>query len=426
MQIGFMIGSVLNGWVSDRLGRKLSMIIGAFVTAIGVAVIYTSDMSSIVDHRRGAFLAGKIVLGMGLSMMANTAVIYNSEIAPAKLRGVSLSLFQFFLVLGQLIAAVVAGREISDGLRQISYRICFASQWALAGAAAVAACLVPESPAYLLRRERVDAARKSFARLYGADSVESSLVAMQTTLEHERQEQKSAADASYLECFRGHAWRRTRITIYASIVQQFQGITFVANGTYFMIIAGLSPTNALTVLQVASALALVGIMASWYLSQVAGRRRTLLSCTAWLGLVWLSVGIAGCFPATNNAALWYMGIMINLVLFFFNIGAGPIVPIIIAETSSIRLRAKTNAIGFLCNGFASWLFNFFVPYMFNADEGNLGGKTGFFFAGLCVIAFAVLFLELPEMKNRTFRQLDEMFEEKVATRKFKTFRCVSA
>ncbi|KAH7140076.1 maltose permease MAL61 [Dactylonectria estremocensis] len=423
MQIGFMIGSVLNGWVADRVGRKLSMMAGAVITAAGIAVVFTCDLSESIEHRRGAFLAGKIVIGMGLSMMATTCLVYNSEIMPPKLRAVSLSLFQFQTVLGQLIAAVVAGSQISDGFQMTSYRICFATQWAMAGAAFVSALVVPESPAWLLRRDNVEGARKSFTRLVGPTNVEAAMVALQSTLEHEKQEQKDAVDVTWAECFRGQNWRRLRIIIYASIVQQFHGLTFVANGTYFMIIAGLSPTNSITVLELASGLSLVAIMISWVLTNYVGRRRSILGCTAFLALVWLSVGIAGFY--SSQAALWYMGIMINLVMVFFNLGAGPVIPIIVAETSAVRLRAKANALGFVCNGLASCAFNLFVPYMFNSDEGNLGGKTGLFFAGLCVIAWSVLFFELPEMKNRTYLQLDEMFENKVKTRHFRKYKSSS-
>ncbi|KAH6959774.1 general substrate transporter [Ilyonectria sp. MPI-CAGE-AT-0026] len=420
MQIGFMVGSVINGWVADRVGRKLSMMAGAIVTAAGIAVVFTCDLSESMEHRRGAFLAGKIVIGMGLSMMATTCLVYNSEIMPPKLRGVSLSLFQFQLVLGQLIAAVVAGSQIPDGLQMTSYRVCFATQWAMAGAAFVAAFLVPESPAWFLRRGNVEGARKSFSRLVSPTHVEAAMVALQSTLEHEKQEQKDADEVSWAECFRGHNWRRLRIIIYASIVQQFHGLAFVANGTYFMIIAGLSPTNAITVLELASGLSLVAIMISWVLTNYIGRRRSILGCTAFLALIWISVGIAGFY--TTQTALWYMGIMINLVMVFFNLGAGPVIPIIVAETSTVRLRAKANALGFIFNGLASCAFNLFVPYMFNSDEGNLGGKAGLFFAGLCIIACLVLFFELPEMKDRTYLQLDEMFENKVKTRAFRKYK----
>lgn len=118
-----------------------------------------------------------------------------------------------------------------------------------------------------------------------------------------------------------------------------------------------------------------------------------------------------------------MGVMINLVMVFFNVGSGPVIPIIASETSSVRLRLKANAIGFVSSSFVSWLFNFCVPYIFNADEGNLGGKTGLIFAALSAIAWLIFSFELPEMKNRTYLQLDEMFENKVKTRDFRKYQC---
>lgn len=421
MQIGFMLGSVVTGWFADRFGRKLSMMAGAVVTSAGVAVVYACDLFDSMDHRRGTFLAGKVVIGIGLSMMATTCMTYNSEVVPPKLRGFALSLFQFQLVFGQLIAAIVAGSQIPDGFQRASYRICFATQWALAGAAFLSALVVPESPVWLLRRNDEDGARKSFSWLYKPTHVEAAMVAIQSTLEHEKQDQADMANVTWAECFRGQNWRRMRIIMFASIVQQFLGITFVANGTYFMIVAGLSPTKSITVLEITSGLSLVAIMISWVLVDYVGRRRSIMGCSAFLAVVWLSVGIVGFF--STQTALWYMGVMINLVMVFFNVGAGPVIPIITSETSSVRLRAKANAIGFVCNGFASWLFNFCVPYIFNADEGNLGGKTGLIFSAFSVIAWLIFFFELPEMKNRTYLQLDEMFENKVKTREFRKYQC---
>ncbi|KAG5778318.1 hypothetical protein H9Q73_008018 [Fusarium xylarioides] len=365
MQIGLLIGSVIVGWVADRFGRKISMMTGSIITMAGIAV--------------------------------------------------------FQLVFGQLIAAVVAGSQIPDGLQRMSYRICFATQWALAGTAFISALIVPESPAWLPRKKDEAGARKSFSWLYKPSQVEAVMVALQSTLEHEKQEQADAADVTWSECFKGPNFRRMRIIIFASIVQQFHGTTFVANGTYFMIIAGLSPEKSIMVLEIASGLSLAAIMISWFLVDYLGRRRTIMSCTALLAATWLSVGIAGFF--STQAALWYMGVMINLVMVFFNIGSGPVIPIIASETSSVRLRAKANAVGFICNSFVSWVFNFCVPYIFNSDEGNLGGKTGLIFAALSVIAWVIFWFDLPEMKNRSYLELDEMFENKVKTRQFRKYQC---
>ena len=116
-----------------------------------------------------------------------------------------------------------------------------------------------------------------------------------------------------------------------------------------------------------------------------------------------------------------IGIVMTIITFFYNCGVGGIYPVVGAESSSVKLRAKSSSVGFIFNAFMSWLFNFTVPYMFDADEGNLGGKCGFVFFGLCMIALVVIYLEIPEMKNKTFAELDAMFEGRVQTRKFGSY-----
>jgi SP family general alpha glucoside:H+ symporter-like MFS transporter len=110
-----------------------------------------------------------------------------------------------------------------------------------------------------------------------------------------------------------------------------------------------------------------------------------------------------------------------IIIFIYGTGVGGAFPVVASETSSVRLRAKSNALGFATQYFASWAFNFFVPYMFNADAANWGGKCGFFFTGLCLIALVVAWLEIPELKGRTYSEIDVMFEKKLSTRLFKSY-----
>jgi hypothetical protein len=89
----------------------------------------------------------------------------------------------------------------------------------------------------------------------------------------------------------------------------------------------------------------------------------------------------------------------------------------------VRLRAASQSIGFFSNFIFSWLFDFTVPYMFNVDTGDLGGKVGFIFSFLSIVGFVIVWFEIPEMKNRAYAELDEMFEKKLSTREFKRFVC---
>jgi SP family general alpha glucoside:H+ symporter-like MFS transporter len=91
------------------------------------------------------------------------------------------------------------------------------------------------------------------------------------------------------------------------------------------------------------------------------------------------------------------------------------------EISSLRLRAKSQSAGFFFNYSYSTIWNVVVPYMFNKDEGNLGGKMGWIFFATSVIAWAIVFFELPETKDRTYEELDEMFTQGVKARKFKEY-----
>jgi MFS family permease len=107
-----------------------------------------------------------------------------------------------------------------------------------------------------------------------------------------------------------------------------------------------------------------------------------------------------------------------IIMFTFGLGVGGAYPVVAAEVSAAQLRAHTQGIAYMAGGFSTWLFSFVVPYMFNTDEGNLGARTGFVFAALCVLGAVVVFMEFPETKGRSYRELDEMFDYKVPARKF--------
>ena len=61
--------------------------------------------------------------------------------------------------------------------------------------------------------------------------------------------------------------------------------------------------------------------------------------------------------------------------------------------------------------------------MYNSTAGNLGGKCGYFFAGLSLICLVVVYFFVPETFGRSYAELDEMFEQKVPARKTASYVC---
>jgi len=115
-------------------------------------------------------------------------------------------------------------------------------------------------------------------------------------------------------------------------------------------------------------------------------------------------------------------VAITLQMVWLSIGPanGPSMSVA-GEVSAIKIRAKTLAIGFFFNYFYSTVWNVAVPYIYNTDAGNLGGLTGFVFLATCLIAFAILWLELPDTKDLTYAQIDERFEMHVPARGFSKY-----
>lgn len=114
----------------------------------------------------------------------------------------------------------------------------------------------------------------------------------------------------------------------------------------------------------------------------------------------------------------FIGVSILLVGTIAQLGVGATWPVLIGELSSIRLRAKSSAIGFMVNAFAGVVFSVSVPYMFNYDAGNLGGKIGFVFAAFSFLGYGLSLVFLPETKAKSFQELDYLFEQRVAARDF--------
>ncbi|KAK9859883.1 maltose permease [Penicillium brevicompactum] len=125
---------------------------------------------------------------------------------------------------------------------------------------------------------------------------------------------------------------------------------------------------------------------------------------------------AGCF--TTTAAMYYIGYVMNFAQLFYSPTVGAVSWTISAEVSSVKARAKTQSLAIVTNALVSWAMNFIAPYLINTDQANLGGKAAFVWMALSFLSLLWAWLEVPELRNRTFGELDDMFAQKTPTRHF--------
>lgn len=79
----------------------------------------------------------------------------------------------------------------------------------------------------------------------------------------------------------------------------------------------------------------------------------------------------------------------------------------------------------MMNGLSSCIWSFSLPYAINPDQGNLGGKIAFVFGATLVACFVFVFFFIPETKDRTFIEIDELYERGVPARKWKETQIVT-
>ncbi|OJJ85405.1 uncharacterized protein ASPGLDRAFT_45371 [Aspergillus glaucus CBS 516.65] len=411
--IGSIIGAAAAGPWQDRSGRRWPLAWGSLISAAAIAILYVSNVPEDINTRRGVFLFGKIVQGFAIGVVTAVTQTYISETVPTSLRGPTMALFPTFTQLGQLVGAIaiyVSSRDSSDK----SYLVSLASQWPFSAVPFAMALLVPESPAYLVRRDRSAAALRSERRLHGSKvDVEEVVEQLQQSIGLDR---AWAQEVTYRDCFRGANARRTLIVVFSMVIPVLFGLPLLSNASYYLQVVGMSDQYSLVFLILGIGLGLLSNGIGVWMASRIGRRPLTVSSLGVTTVLWLSMGIAGCWNSV--VTIWYTAVTLMIIIIICSLGAWPASYAIAGETSSLRLRAKTQGLGILFHNLANIIFNLILPYIYNPDSGNLRAMTGFVYAGFCVIAVAGTWFWVPEMKGRSVGEIDAMFELRVRTRDF--------
>jgi hypothetical protein len=133
------------------------------------------------------------------------------------------------------------------------------------------------------------------------------------------------------------------------------------------------------------------------------------------------IGILDCIPGRPSGVTWAESTLMLAWNFVFDLTIGPVCYVIFSEVSATRVRSKTIAVATAAQGIVGCIMTVVIPYMINPDQANLQGKLGFLFGGLSVLCYIWAWLRLPETGNRTYEELDILFDLRVPTRQFKGY-----
>ncbi|KAL3474115.1 maltose permease [Aspergillus californicus] len=408
--IGQFFGGFLCSWLADRIGRKRSLLCGIIVCAGGT-------FGEIFAASRASFLVSKLILGVGLGFYLTIGPLVCSEITPVVLRGLSTAGVNLGICIGQLLSnSVVKGFGTRSD--RWAYAGPFAIQLLFTAILLIGLPFAPESPWYLLRTNQTDRARKSLYKLWGKDFDVSNLIA---TIQLSIEESSQQASASFLDCFRGINRLRTGISVGGFACQHLVGIIFVLGySTYFFELAGLDISHSFDLGVGVTACGVLGNFCSWFILNSYGRRKMFISGMAILTALLLLIGIMDVVP--THAAKWVQAASTVIYAFVYFMTIGAISFVLLGEVSTPLLRAKTTALATAVQAVFGIVMNVVVPYMVNPDEANMKGKVGFVFGGCAAVATLASWVYVPELKGRTFDEIDGMFARGVPLRKMGSYQ----
>ncbi|KAK6856609.1 hypothetical protein PG995_006796 [Apiospora arundinis] len=410
-QCGAFVGVFAAGPVTNRLGYRWTTLLALMMMNATIFISFFADSLAVL-------VIGQAFEGIPWGFFIANAPAYASEIVPLALRGACTATLQMSWSIGSIIvAAATYGYNKRDD--EWAWRAPLALQWMFPTPLMVLIFFAPESPWWLLRRGKKAQALRSIERLgsnTNPEGVQQTLAMMERTVEIEK---KLGGDPSLLDLLKGTDLRRTIITCLMYASQNFAGNLIANQATYFFQQAGMSGEFAFQLNLINSCLQLVANICSWPLTAWFGRRTIYLWGTATNVTLLMLLGVCASIP--QNTATNYAQAILGIVISFVFAGTlGPISYTIIAETSSVRLRALSTGVGRAAYYVAEIPMIFLATWMLNPTAGNLAGKCGYVWGGTAIVCFLSAYLFLPELKHRSYRETDILFNRKVPARKFKS------
>ncbi|KAL4794756.1 high-affinity glucose transporter [Aspergillus venezuelensis] len=416
--IGVILGLLCATPLNERLGRKNSLWIQSAVVSVGVIIESTCKTSY------AQFLVGKTIVYFGGGIASNVIPVYQGECAPQSLRGIMAGTYNAFLMVGGLAAALIVYlcRHITTDW---AWRSVVVAQIAIPVINWLSLPILPESPYWLMQRGRLDEAAASLSRLRAISlaDAEVEIALLQQQQLHQLQSHNNQSASSWSACFTDRVnLRRTMIAIGAQIFQQAQGISFVANyQAVFLQQIGFRQVLLMSV--IVYLIGIVGNLAGVAITDHLGRRYVLFFGAAMLSACMLTIGGLTARPTDNYGM--QVGAVVMLMLWFFTFQStwGPLAWVLTAEVPpAAPVREKMVSLA----GFAAYGTGLVIVFVNPYTQAAIGGSVAFIYGCLSVAAAIFVWFLVPELKQRSLGEIDEMFAEGLPARAFGKRRCQSA
>lgn len=399
--LGCIIGVLVAGVLSDRIGRKKTILLAAvmfLVSAVGCA--FPPSVTPLIIFR--------LVGGIGVGMASVISPMLISEFAPAEQRGRMVAYYQMAITVGilaayfsnVLIAGLPAGEMPAGGLERFLFTEKWRPMFLAMSLPSVLFLLfllrIPESPRWLVSRGREEEARKILQTIRPEPQAAAEMAAIDKAAHRQQQSQRSLVDRSIR--------LPLIIGIVLAVFQQFSGINaIIYYGPKIFAAANAGNDNAMLFQTILGAVNLLFTLVAIRTADKYGRKVLL----KW-GLTGIVLSLTAC------GFLFYTGytppvLVLTLVLVFiacFAFSLGPVTWIIINEMFPTDVRVKAVSACTLALWVANWIVGQFFPWLL---ESFGAGITFWIFAACSLINYFFSIRVVKETSGKTLEEMEEVF-----------------
>jgi|HubBroStandDraft_1064217.scaffolds.fasta_scaffold10246_2 SP family xylose:H+ symportor-like MFS transporter len=400
--VGCLFGSLAAGTFADRYGRRRILLSAAVLFAI--SSVLTGWAWSFTD-----FIFWRVFGGVAIGLSSNVSPLYIAEISPAAQRGRLVSLNQFAIVVGILVAQIVnwrIARPVPAGmpteLMFLTWNVRYGWRWMFTAVTApalvftFASIFIPESPRWLTSIGRAREARAILERIGGPEYASAEIDSIESALGAD----STVTQSSWRELFFPRFRKILLVGIALAALQQWTGINILFNyAAEVYRSAGYGANEIFLNIVITGAINLAFTILAMALVDRIGRRLLMLC-----GCV--GIGVSHLLCAWAYLAQWQGKVVLILTLSAiacYALTIAPVTWVLIAEIFPRRIRSKGVSTAVSALWIASFLLTYTFPFLI-----RLEGAAGVFinYGIICIFGFVFVAFSVSETKGRTLEQID--------------------
>lgn len=383
LALGAIAGCLVAGRISDKYGRRPGLMLAAALFAL-------SSLAMALSPNREFFITARFMAGIGVGMASMLSPMYIAEISPAHVRGRMVAVNQLTIVLGILITNLINYTLRNNG--DVAWRWMFGFGIIPAGLFLLGAYFLPESPRWLMKEGKEEAAKAVLQKVGDKYFVNESITNIKKSLE-------GVIKSNYADAFKKAVLPAVMIGIGLAVFQQFCGINTVFNyAPKIFASIGANQDDQLLQTVFIGGVNLVFTVLAMLLVDKIGRKPLMLFGAGALAVIYIVV--VKMLAAGSANVSWFLLAAIGI----YAMSLAPVTWVLISEIFPTKVRGAAISIAVISLWAAYFILVFTFPILFN----TLKDHTFYIYSGICAIGFLFVLFKVKETKGKTLEEVENV------------------